>query len=192
MRLCSPYTSKPVCHKPFNDNPTIETKRHIEINEGYQGFNLTEFAVEVEELSSNDQIVDIFIHSKQFSFDCLRDCVKAEPEKGYLRQAFAIDKIKINDFEKTDKQGVLKFLCDFINEPDWGDDRNAFAKLLDRYFEIQNDFGDNYFYILSKDWFDKNDERVLEPESWVYIYYFLIISIDRKANSLTLIEWTYD
>lgn len=78
---------------------------------------MTEFAIEVEELSSNDQIVEIFIRSKQFSFDCLRDCVKAEPEKGYLRQAFAIDKIKINDFEKTDKQGVLKFLCDFINEP---------------------------------------------------------------------------
>lgn len=171
---------------------TIDTKRHIEINEGYQGINLTEFAIGVDELISNDQIVDTFIRSKQFLFDSLRDCVKAELDKGYLRQAFNIDKIKINYFKKTDKQGVSKFLFDFVNEPDWDDDRNEFAKLLDRYFEIHNEFGDNEFYILSKDWFDKEDERVIEPESWVYTYYFLIISVDRKSNLLTLTEWTYD
>jgi hypothetical protein len=170
----------------------INTKRHIEINEGYQGINLTEFAIGVDELISNDQIVDTFIRSKQFLFDSLRDCVKAEQDKGYLRQAFNIDKIKIIDFKKTDKQGVSKFLFDFVNEPDWGDDRNEFAKLRDRYFEIHNEFGDNEFYILSKDWFDKEDERVIEPESWVYTYYFLIISVDRKSNLLTLTEWTYD
>lgn len=171
---------------------TIDTKRHIEINEGYQGINLTEFAIGVNEQISNDQIVDTFIRSKQFSFDSLRDCVKTEPDKDYLRQAFDVDKIKITDFKKTDKQGVSKFLFDFINEPDWGDDRNEFAKLHDRYFEIHNEFRDNEFYILSKDWFNKDDERVIEPESWVYTYYFLIISVDRKSNSLTLTEWTFD
>jgi hypothetical protein len=154
---------------------TIDTKRHIEINEGYQGINLTEFAIGVDELISNDQIVDTFIRSKQFSFDSLRDCVKTELDRDYLRQAFDVDKIKITDFRKTDKQGVSKFLFDFINEPYWGDDRNEFAKLHDRYFEIHNEFGDNEFYILSKDWFNKDDERVIEPESWVYTYYFLII-----------------
>jgi hypothetical protein len=171
---------------------TIDTKRHIEINEGYQGINLTEFAIGVDELISNDQIVDTFIRSKQFSFDSLRDCLKTELDKDYLRQAFDVDKIKITDFKKTDKEGVSKFLFDFINEPDWGDDRNEFAKLQDRYFEIHNEFGDNEFYILSKDWFNKDDERIVEPESWVYTYYFLIISVDRKSNSLTLTEWTYD
>jgi hypothetical protein len=171
---------------------TYETKRHIEIDESYQGINLTEFAIKVDEQMDNDHIVDTFIRSKQFSFDSLRDCVKAEPDKGYLRQAFNIDKIEISDFKKTDKQGVSKFLFDFLNEPDWGEDRSEFAKLLDRYFEIHNEFGNNEFYILSKDWFDKEDERVMEPESWVYTYYFLIISIDRKSNLLTLTEWTYD
>lgn len=171
---------------------TIDTKRHIEINEGYQGINLTVFAIEVDELIRNDQIIDTFIRSKQFSFDSSRDCVKAEPDKGYLRQAFNVGKIKIADFKKTDKQGVSKFLLDFANEPDWGDDRNEFAKLLDRYFEIHNEFGDNEFYILSKDWFDNEDERVIEPESWAYIYYFLIISVDRESNLLILTEWSYD
>ncbi len=171
---------------------TIDYKRHIEINEGYQGINLTEFAIGVDEPIISDQIVETFIRSKQFLFDSLRNCVKAEPHKGYLRQAFDVNKIKITDFKKTDKQGVSKFLFDFINEPDWGEDRNEFAKLLDRYFEIHNEFGDNEFYILSKDWFEKEDERVIEPENWVYTYYFLIISVDRESNLLTLTEWTYD
>jgi hypothetical protein len=171
---------------------TIKSNRHIEIYEGYQGINLTEFAICVDELISNDQIVDIFIRSKQFSFDSFCDFVISETDKSYLRKAFDVDKIKITDFKKTDKQGVSKFLFDFINETDWGDDRNEFAKLLDRYFEIHNEFEDNEFYILSKDWFDKEDKRVLEPESWFYIYYFLIISVDRKSNFLTLTEWTYD
>ena len=170
----------------------FETKRHIEIDESYQGINLTEFDVKVDEQINNDKVVDTFIRSKQFLFDSLRDCVKAEPDKGYLRRAFNVDKIKIIDFKKTDKQGVSKFLSDFINEPDWGEDRNEFAKLLDKYFEIHNEFEDNDFYILSKDWFDKEDEKVIEPESWVYTYYFLVISVDRKSNSLTLTEWTYD
>ncbi|HLP94889.1 MAG TPA: hypothetical protein VK168_12680 [Saprospiraceae bacterium] len=153
---------------------------------------MTEFAIGVDERIDNDQIVDIFIHSKQFSFDSLRDCVKTEPHKGYLRQVFNVDKIKITDFKKTDKQGTSKFLLDLSNEPDWCDDRSDFAKLLDRYFEMHNQLDANDFYILSKDWFVKEDERVIEPENWVYTYYFLIISVDKKSNSLTLTEWTYD
>ena len=162
------------------------------MDESYQGINLTEFAIGFDEQISNDQIVDTFIRSKPYSYDSLRDCVKAKPDKGYLRQAFNIEKIRVKDFKKTDKQGVSKFLTDFLNEPDWGDDRNEFDKLLDRYLEIHNEFGDSEFYILSKDWFDKEDERVFQPENRVYAYYFLIISIDRKSKSLTLTEWTYD
>jgi len=171
---------------------TFETKRHIEIDENYQGINLTEFDINVDEQMDNEKIVDTFIKSKQFSFDSLRDRVKNEPEKGYLRQVFNVEKVKISDFKKTDKQGVSKFLFDFINEPDWGDDRSDFAKLLDRYFEIHNTLEESDFYIISKDWFDKDNEKVIEPESWVYTYYFLIISVDRNSNILTLSEWTYD
>ncbi len=171
---------------------TFKTNKHIEFSEGFQGINLTDFTFVVQELMSTEQIVDTFIRSKQFSYDSLPDCVKAEPHKNYLKRAFDVDKIKITDFKKADKQGVSKFLFDFINQPDWGDDRNEFAKLLNSYFEIHNEFGEIEFYILSKAWFDKDDERVIEPESWVYIYYFLIISVDRKSNLLTLTEWTYD
>ena len=171
---------------------TFETKGHREIDVSYQGINLTEFFFVADNQIDNDQIVDTFIRTKHFSYDSLRDCIKKEPNKGYLRQAFNIDKIKINDFRKFSKEETIKFLVDYLNEADWGDDRDEFATLLDNYFEIHNQFGDNDFYVISKDWFYRDDERVIEPESWCYTYYFLIISVDRNLNLLTLTEWKYD
>ncbi len=171
---------------------TFNIHRHLEIYEEYQGINLTAFTMEVDDQMDNDRIVDTFIRSTHFSYDCLADCVKAEPNKNYLGQAFNMDNIKISDFRKTDKYGVSQFLFDYINEPDWGDDRNDFAKLLDRYFVIHNELGDNNFYILSKDWFDEKQDNVLLVEWWSYTYYMLIISVDRRSNVLTLTEWTYD
>jgi hypothetical protein len=171
---------------------TFETKRHIEIDENFQGINLTEFGFAVDKHIDNDQIVDTFIRTKYFSYDSLRDCIKKVNDKEFLRRAFDIDKIKISDFKKTDREGISKFLTDYFNEPDWGDDREDFAKLLDRYFEIYNESANNEFYILSKDWFVKDDERIIEPESWCYTYYFLFIAVDRNSKTLTLAEWTYD
>ncbi|MBF0694660.1 MAG: hypothetical protein IR153_06345 [Flavobacterium sp.] len=171
---------------------SFKTRNHIEIDHNYQGINLTEFALVYDDQTGNDQIIETFIRTKNFSYDSLRDSIKENPNKGYLRRAFDIDKIKISDFKKTDRESTLKFLIDFLNEPDWGDDRNEFAKLLERYLEYYNKFEDNSFYILSKDWFDKKDERLIEPESWCYTYYFLIISIDRNSRILNFSEWTYD
>ncbi len=107
-------------------------------------------------------------------------------------RAFNIDRIKISDFKKLNKEETTKFLFDFLNEKDWGDDKNEFATLLNKYFEIHEQFDNNDFYVISKDWFDRDDEKVIEPESWCYIYYFLIISVDRNSNLLTSTEWQYD
>ncbi len=172
---------------------TFERKRHIEIDENYQGINLTEFSIIADGNTDNDQIIESFIRSASFTVDSLREVIKNNTEnKPYLRQAFDTDRIHITDFKIKSKEETTKFLIDFINQPDWGDNRNEFAKLLDKYFEIHQQFGDNDFYIISKDWFDKGDEKVIEPESWVYAYYFLIISVDRSSYLLTLTEWSYD
>lgn len=154
----------------------FEIKGHSEIDISYQGINLTEFSIKAGKQISNDQILDTFIRTKHFTFDSLRDCQKSETEKQYLKQAFKIDHIKITDFKKCYKEQVLKFLQDFINEPDCGEDINEFAKLHDKYFEIHKQFStDNDFFIISKDWFDNNEDKLIESESWIYTYYFFII-----------------
>ena len=110
-----------------------------------------------------------------------------------MRRAFNFDKAKITDFKKYTKEEARKFLIDFLNESDWGDnDGGEFSDLRERYFEIHKKITSNDFYIISKDWFETNDERLIEPENWCYSYYFLIISVDRNSNLLTLTEWTYD
>lgn len=172
---------------------SFELNRHLEIDEEFQGINLTEFAVVLEAEINYDEIVDRFIRSKNFSYDSLRDCVKKEPDIGYLRHAFNFEKISISDFRKLNKEKTRQFLLDFSNEPDWGNDKDEFKTLLNRYLEIHQQFGDdNYFYVLSKDWFSPDDKKLLIPESWCYTYYFIIVSIDRENNVLTIMEWTYD
>ena len=172
---------------------TFETIRHIEIDESYQGINLTEFSILADDNVANDQIIQAFIRSTNFSFDSLRNVIKDNYEnKPYLKRAFNIDRINISDFKKKSKEETATFLYDLINQPDWGDDRNDFEKLLYKYFEIYKRLESNNFYIISKDWFSKIDEKVIELEWSIYSYYFLIISIDRNSNLLTLTEWTYD
>lgn len=171
---------------------TFENKRHIEIDEGFQGINLTEFSVAADEGVISEEIVDAFIKTEQFAFESLRECIKKEPNKGYLRRAFDFEKIKVADFKKYSKKETEKFLMDFLNETDWGDDRTDFVKLLDRYLEIHNQFNNNDFFIISKAWFKKEDERLMEPEKWIYTYCFFIISVDRASSLLTMTEWTYD
>jgi len=168
----------------------FETKRHIEIDETFQGINLTEFHFKAEPNIDNDQIVNTFIGSSAFTYDSLLDSVKRQKEPCWYR-AFNFDKIRITDFKKYSNEETTKFLIDLLNEPDWADDRIEFSNLLDKYFEIHAQLTSNDFYVISKDWFDVNDERLIEL-SWVYAYYFLIISIDRKSNLLTFTEWIYD
>ncbi len=170
----------------------FEAIRHIEIDESFQGINLTEFSFNSAGIFNNDQIVDTFIRTKHFTYESLRDCVKREPDKEWLRQAFIIERIEMNDFKRYSKEGTIKYLFDFINEPDWSEDRLYFIKLVNEYFNILNRSGCSDFYILSKDWFREEDRKVIEPESWIYNYYFLIISVDRISKLLIFTEWTYE
>ena len=172
---------------------TFEVKRHIETNESYQGFNLTEFTFNLSGYLDNDQIAETFIRSSHFSFESLRDVLKNNPDnKEYLRCTFNIDKIKLEDFRKLNKSETIQFLIDFLNGPNWGQDKPDFEKLLDKYSEIHQALSEKDFYLISKDWFDKDDEKVLGREHYLYLFYFLILHIDRETNSLIITEWTYD
>ncbi len=172
---------------------TCKVKRHIEVNENFQGFNLTEFQYsDTGDLPSNE-IAEQFIRSQYFKFDCLPEVVKNNSEnKNYLRQAFDINEISIDDFKKFDKSGTHKFLNDFLNDPDWADDKKDFASLLDKYLLFLGQLPDADFFIISKEWFEKDDSKVLEPERWVYNYYFLVLYIDKNSRTLSLTEWAYD
>ena len=98
----------------------------------------------------------------------------------------------MDDFKQVDKNGLIKFLDDYAEEDDWETDRDDFIKIKDRYFEFLENVQSKNFYIISKEWFDQNDKRLRQEESWIYTYYFLIIWIDEIKKILTVSEWTYD
>lgn len=168
--------------------------KQTQITEGFQGFILTEFAI-LHEFSHDDrEIIDNFIKTENFSLDCLPEIVKKDRERPdfYLRQLFDNNKISINDFKKFSKIELMNYFESFSKHDDWGDDKIDFETLLGNFkAEIENFKSEKYF-LIDKDWFDKESDKIRDPESWIYIYYFLVIWIDRFENKLTVCEWNYD
>jgi hypothetical protein len=96
--------------------------RHLEIDEAFQGINLTEFHFLNDTPLPDRQLVDSFIHSKHFTSDCIRDIIKNNTEnQPFLRQAFENSIITSNDFKKLTKSEIITFFDDFGNQEDWGD-----------------------------------------------------------------------
>ena len=54
----------------------------------------------------------------------------------------------MEDFIKVDKKELTKFLVNFLNEPDWGEDRDVFARLLDIFFDLIKNSTSKQFYII--------------------------------------------
>lgn len=173
--------------------PDFKLNSQKAIDEDYQGVNISEFTFSNFENLSEAELVDAFIRSKSFTEESQREQIKNHTgDIPFLRQAFEIDFVKLRDFKTVDKNGVLQFLNDFAQEDNWGDtDGGDFIKLKNRFLNFLKIVQSNKFYIISKEWFDQNDERLRQEESWVYTYYFLIIWIEGN-KTLTVSEWTYD
>ncbi|HXH69201.1 MAG TPA: hypothetical protein VNI60_02520 [Pyrinomonadaceae bacterium] len=165
-----------------------------EIDENYQGINISEFTYSNDENLSKDDLIDYFIHSNSFAEESRREIIKNHTgDIPFLRQAFEIDFVKISDFKIVNKNGVVQFLNVYSEEVDWGDtDGIDFIKLKDRFIEFLKIIQSDKFYLISKEWFDENDKRLRHEENWIYSYYFLIIWTDEISKTLTISEWTYD
>lgn len=110
--------------------------------------------------------------------------------------------VKLIDFKKFDKKGVIQFLNDFdeLNETRVKDatvegmifDKAIFSGLKDRFLESLKDVESDSFYLISKKWFDRNDKRVRQVEYDNFVYYFLIIWTEEINETLTVSEWTFD
>lgn len=169
---------------------TFTIKKHIEISENYQGINITEFLFS-ENNSSNENLLLAFIKSRSFTHESIPIVVKKNLESAYLRQAFKSDLLNIEDFKILNKKSLKEYLIDFLNSEDWGDDRNDFEVLLNKFFKALENVKTNSFYVIDIDWF-KESGKVNDPESWIYIYYFLIFWIENDMETISVAEWSYD
>ena len=169
--------------------------KQIDFTEDFQGFTLTELSNDKEFIGNEDYIIEKFIKSEYFTIDCLPEIVKTDKSNSdfYLRQLFDNDKLTIKDFKEFSIENLFDFLDDFSKHDDWGDDRVHFIKLLESFKSLfKSKSAYNKFYLISKDWFDKENDKLRNPESWIYIYYFLIVWIDKIEQKLYVCEWTYN
>ena len=159
----------------FKLNSYKETER------GSQEIDVLEFTFSSENLShenpSEENVVDHLIHSK--SFIDTRSGEQAEIQTGdilFLNHVFEIDLLKVSDFKQTDKNGVIKFLDDYdfyTGEEGLKDTEELrdFIDLKNGFNEVLNSVQSSNFFIISKEWFDEEDQRLQQDESWVYPYY---------------------
>ncbi len=140
----------------------FELQKHQKIHEGFQQIKLMDFSFSLPSNMSND--IDLL------------DIVKSLTEDLSIKRRLDIELLHADDFKKLTKGEISEFLVGFINEPDWGDDRNDFARLLDSYFPIHSQLHEAPFYVIDQKWFQKVDNRVENAYS-VYIYCFLITMV---------------
>lgn len=174
-----------------------------EIEGHCQGINLSEFTYSNDGKISEAKLIDFFIHSSSFKEESRKERIKNHTgDCPYLRQAFEIDLVKLSDFKKFDKSGVIQFLNNFVelNESRAKDatvertnyDKAVFSSLKDTFLESLKDVESDSFYIISKKWFNRDDKRVRQVEHDNFVYYFLIIWTNVMNKTLTVSEWTFD
>lgn len=166
----------------------------IQISENNQGFYLTEFQLDSKLDNSDDSIIDEFIKSESFTYDCLPEMIKKDKNNPdfYLRQLFDNEKISTIDFQRFGINELIDFFENYAKHNDWVDDQEDFLKVFTIFktkLSMNKSVG---YFLLSKDSFNSDNEKIRNPEGWIYIYYFLIIWVDRLERKLFFCEWNYD
>lgn len=141
--------------------PDFKLNSQKEIDNYLQGINQSEFIYPHNESILEEELIDFFIHSTSFTEESRRERIKNHTgDSLFLRQAFEIDLVKLIDFKKFDKKGVIQFLNDFdeLNETRVKDatvegmifDKAIFSGLKDRFLESLKDVESDSFYLISK------------------------------------------
>jgi hypothetical protein len=171
---------------------SLKFLRQDEINEGHQNIFRYLFLTEDVPNIVND-FLDVFLHSEDFKNDCLPFIVKGNLGKNdrFLKHAFSEEVLSITDFKEFSKEKLLHYFDVYSKDSSWGDDRADFVVLLNKFVDLIRTEKSDQFYLISKEWFEKGNE-ILNDSSEFYLYYFLIIWLDRDKKVVNVCEWNYD
>jgi hypothetical protein len=163
-----------------------------EIREGHQA--IFWYILLISDVSNElDDFLNSFLRSDSFRDFCLPFTVKKFPMENYpfLERAFNQDTLSLSDFKVFSKKQLVSFFKDYSTSPSWGDDKDEFATIMNGYFDLLQKEASDRFFLISKEWFDKGD-KILNSDSEIYIYYFLIIWFDGDKKVLNVCEWIYE
>lgn len=116
----------------------------------------------------------------------LENAIKPEKLKNnneYLGSLFTPECLSKKDFKFINSDGIYFYLEGFSDSTEeWGDDKNLFKILLNEFKSLTSPFINGCF-LINKDWFDINSNKVKQREYSLYDYYLLIILQGAGVNS---------
>lgn len=145
----------------------------------------------------SDSILEYLI--KEHFFDIgtrpthIQKILRTSDSPGYLQGLFNSKKLSIEDFRFVPHQAIYYYLEGFSEtQEEWGEDKPLFKELLRVFKENYLDTIDGCF-LINKEWFDENSEKVRDHEFMIYDFYLVIIWKDKKDSSKVYIsEWSAD
>src|ERR1700761_8880794 len=163
-----------------NRKLSIEFFGQFELREEYQAIFWYVFLVDKIspglEMSVND-----LIHSEEFTQYCFPFKVKKSwgERNQFLKRAFDLNKLDVSNFKMFNKEELLQFFDIYAASDTWKDDKEKFASLMYEFKEMFKNETANQFFLIGKEWFDK-DSALLSEDSEFFIYYFILIWFDTE------------
>lgn len=163
-----------------------------EIRSGYQVIFWYTFSMENVVRQEDFNLIE-FVRSEYFKEHVKPEIVKQGQSKTYpfLEGAFNLANLDSKNFKVLKKEGLVRFFNEYAQSDDWGQDRAGFIDIKDRFYPLLQQHAADEIFLISKEWFRKND-RVLSEDSDVYTYYFLIVWMDTDDKVVNVCEWSYD
>jgi len=156
------------------------------------------FSINIYDVIGSYKFVDLLQMEELFDVDIqlpqVREDIKMKGKKSlYLRGLFNSKKLSIKDFKLIQDKGIYYYLEGFSDsEEEWGKDKIIFKSLLSKFTDITKD-SLSECYLINKEWFNANSNKVKAREFALYDFYFIILWIDKKDNSkLYISEWFSD
>ncbi len=152
-------------------------------------FTINEFHVLKDFAFKN--LFDSDVFDNEIQPDHVKD--SQDDMNGYLKGLFYSNKLSIDDFKFLNSNSIYFYMEGFSDsEQEWGDDKLLFKKLLEEFKEISKGNLDGS-YLINKEWFSKESDKVRNREFTLYDYYFIIIWMDKNDESkLYISEWFSD
>ena len=164
-------------------NQIIETQ-------GSFGYTLNKF--NIDEPFKIDKVRGVFDIQTRPLF--VQKSYETSPNKSkYLKGLFFSDNLIVDDFKKIPSDCIYYYLDGFSDsEEEWGEDMPAFKALLASFYKKTQDSLSSC-YLINKEWFSDENNKVRSREFALYDFYFIIIWIDKNdSQSMFISEWFSD
>jgi hypothetical protein len=152
------------------------------------------YTFSIERVFGNEaDLLNEFIHSNCFK-EYGKPAIVRQSHTGsdrFLQGAFVLDNLDITHFRRFTKEDVMRFFVEYSKSDSWRDDREDFISLVKELNERLSKEPSDHFYLISKDWY-KLDDPIVNVDSQIYTYYFLVMWLDRVKKVINVCEWNSD